>query len=476
MAKAREDHVNATRVAYSLDLNQGKYRQLEEQARRLGHIRSTVWREYGSINGVGISDRSIRDRWLTDGTAAAFGVLANAWKETVRDAVADITANRATAKARTRRAIHRRTRDETNRKRMYTALKYDAWTNDPYLSRLMRQHSKRGRNRTHNQIVVRCDKYKTYTLTDGGNVWLAVPGLQRRQLIPIPLNTSVAPSGTLRLILRNDRVEVHYIIDAADMKSSKRPHGTRTIGVDKGYTEVLTDSDGEHHGDDLGKLLSLESDHRKAKSTRRAKVRNLAEKAEAQGDTAKAGRIRANNLGTVKRNFRSSTWRMRVRNTTFQAVHAVVDKASTIVAEDLTKTFSSRRRLGKTTNRRLAAWTKGVTAEALANVSGRRGSAVRLVNAAYTSQVIPFANTLGVREWDRLHCTHCGVVWQADHAAAVNILHRNGDPDITLYTPHQRVKQIVQERYDRQRSRLPDQDSSTSPCRCGERNIRSAQQ
>ncbi|WP_406494917.1 zinc ribbon domain-containing protein [Streptomyces sp. NBC_00846] len=145
-----------------------------------------------------------------------------------------------------------------------------------------------------------------------------------------------------------------------------------------------------------------------------------------------------------------------------------------IVAEDLTTTFAGVKKLGKNTNRRLAAWTKGVTAEALNAVSDRRGSAVRLVNAAYTSQVVPFTNILGVRKGDRLHCTECGTVWQADHAGAVNILHRDSDP-ITLFTAHTRVRQLLQERTDRQRSRLPmDQDSSTSAqlCSCGEQNIR----
>jgi hypothetical protein len=68
---------------------------------------------------------------------------------------------------------------------------------------------------------------------------------------------------------------------------------------------------------------------------------------------------------------------------------------------------------------------------------------VRLVNAAYT-------------------------------AAAITILDRAADPDIGLYTPHRRVKQIIQDNADRQRSRLPDQDSTTTGhCRCGERTIRS---
>jgi IS605 OrfB family transposase len=391
--------VKVTRIACSVNLNAGKYAQLEEQARRLGRVRSRVWREYGSVSGAGVSDRTIRDRWMADGTAGTFGVLANAWKETVRDAVAGIAASRESAKARARRAVHRRIRDEAGRRKAYADLKHDRWAGDPYLRRLMRRHWKHGRNRTRNQIVVRSDQYKTFTLAEGGNVWLAVPGLERRQLVTIPLDTTVAPAGTLRLILRDGKAEV-------------------------------------------------------------------------RGDYAKAARIRADNLGTLKRDRRSRAWQHRVRDLTFQAVHAVADKASVIVAEDLTRTFLGRKKLGKNTSRRLAAWTKGVTAEALQSVPDRRGSAVRLVNAAYTSQAVPFTNILGVRKGDRLHCTMCGAVWQADHAAAINILHRDGDPGITLHTPHTRVRQLIQERADRQRSRLPDQDSSTSTtCQCGERNI-----
>lgn len=465
--------MKVTRIAYSQRLNAGKYGQLAEQARLLGHVRSLVWRQYGSIGGVGMRDRAIRDQWMEDGTATSFGVLANAWKETVRDAVADIAANREAIKAQVRKAIYRRVKDEAERRRLYTTLKYDTWRNDPYLSRLMRQHGRRGRNRTHNQIVVRSDRYRTFTRTEAGDVWIAVPGLERRRLVSIPLNTTLAPSGTLRLVLRNNRVEVHYAIDAEGGKSSKRPVGVRTIGVDKGYTEALTDSDGEHHGQQLGQLLTSESDHRKIKNARRSRLRSIAARAEQCGDLAKAQRIRDNNLGTLKRERRSNAWRSRVRNLTFQAVHSVVDKANVIIAEDLTKTFTGGKRLGKNTNRRLAAWTKGVTAEALQAVSDRRGSAVRLVNAAYTSQVVPFTNIFGVRKGDRLHCTRCGAVWQADHAGAINILYRDGDPDITLRTPYTRVKQLIQERADRQRSRLPmDQDSSTgSVCRCGERII-----
>ncbi|MEU5844996.1 hypothetical protein [Saccharopolyspora shandongensis] len=344
--------MTVTRIAYSQDLNTGKFAQLVEQARRLGCVRSEVWQRYGSVNGAGLSDRKIRDSWMADGTAELFGVLANAWKETVRDAVADIAANRAAAKAKVRKAANKRASDPIERKRMFTALKRDTWTQDAFLSRQMRKHWKRGRNRTHNQIVVRSDQYRTFTLAENGTIWLAVPGLKRRQLVRIPLNTTVAPSGTLRLILRNGRVEVHYQIHAATMPSSTRPVGDREIGVDKGYTEVLTDSDGQHHGTELGVLLTRESDYRKTKNARRAKIRSVAEKAREAGDHAKADRIVGNNLGTVKRDRRSSRWQQTVRTTTFRAVHAVVDKAALIAAEDLTKIFTGRARRGRNVNRR----------------------------------------------------------------------------------------------------------------------------
>ncbi|SMD20640.1 hypothetical protein [Kibdelosporangium aridum] len=160
--------MKVTRVAYSRNLNTGKYARLLEQARRLGRVRSEVWQRYGSVSGARLSDRQIRDRWMAVGIATQFGVLANAWKETVRDAVADITANRAAAKTQARKAVNRRVADTAERKRLFAALKTDTWAEDPLLSRRMRKHWKRGRNRTHNQIVVRSDQYRTFTLTDGG--------------------------------------------------------------------------------------------------------------------------------------------------------------------------------------------------------------------------------------------------------------------------------------------------------------------
>jgi hypothetical protein len=335
-------------------LNAAKYAQLAVQAERLGRVRSLVWDRYGSISGVVLSDRTVRDRWMADGTAAGFGVLANAWKETVRDAVADIRACREAAKVPVRRSIPTHITDPAERKRLYTLLKTDRWVDDPYLSRTMRKYWKRGRNRTHNQVIIRSDNVRTFTLTEGGDVWLNVPGLEPRTSVAVPLGTTVAPTGTLRVILRGGRVEVHHQVDAADVRSARRPGGDRTIGVDKGYTEVLTDSDGIHHGTNLGRLLSVQSDKVKARGRARAKLRSVANRAAERGDHTKATRIGRHNLGTVKRDRHDTRWKQKVRTETYRAVNAVTDKAAVIVAEDLTKTFTGRKNLGRNRNRRLS--------------------------------------------------------------------------------------------------------------------------
>ncbi|MBK1650611.1 transposase, partial [Rhabdochromatium marinum] len=72
--------MKVTRILRAKRPNKGKVAALREQARRLGSLRTEVWQRFGSVGGVGVSDRQIRDRWLKEGRR--FPVSANAWKET----------------------------------------------------------------------------------------------------------------------------------------------------------------------------------------------------------------------------------------------------------------------------------------------------------------------------------------------------------------------------------------------------------
>jgi hypothetical protein len=312
--------VKVTRIAYSRDLNVGKYGELVGQACRLGGVRSLVWDRYGSITGVGLSDRRIRDAWMADGTATSLGVLANAWTETVRDAVADIRAHREAAKAEVRRRVGRRGLPEAERKRLYTLLTRDQWTGDPLVRRWMRQQWRRGHNHTSNQIIIGSDNVRTFTLTDGGEVWLAVPGLAPRAGVVVPPATAVAPAGTLRVVLRGGRVEVHYQVEDTAVRSAHRACGTATVGVDKDYSEVLVDTDGDHHGPELGELLRSRSDTLKDRNARRATLRSIANQAAQRGEHGTAERIRRTNLGTVTKHRQQRRWEQQVATVTYRAV------------------------------------------------------------------------------------------------------------------------------------------------------------
>jgi IS605 OrfB family transposase len=433
-------------------LTVSKYRQLEELALRLGILRSEVWNEYGSLKGVGVRDREIRDTWLLSGKK--FNVSARLWKETLRDVINSISAYQSSAKIKVRKEIFRKTKHEAERKELYSLLRRDKWKETPFLRRQMRKNFKHGHTKVRNQIVLDLGCYKSFMLK--GRAWLAVVGLTPRKRIAIPLSTNRIPSGTLRLILKDGQVEIHHLVEV-EGNCVTRPCGTKTLGVDKGYTEAFTDSDGDRHGPNLGEVLSSESDWLKIKYQRRNQLRAIAE-----AKPHKSEKIRKNNLGRKKLNARQKVHTDHVRDIAFKSVHSILDKANIVVTEDLTSPIKSKRRQTKDTKRRLAGWVKGSLANALHYASQRRSASLVLVNAAYTSQMDSVDGTLsGYREGDQFYRAN-GDVLDADQNAARNILARRTDHEIGLWTPYQTVRAILLRRTE-QRLGLLNQDSSCIP-------------
>jgi len=297
------------------------------------------------------------------------------------------------------------------------------------------------------------------SFTRKGRVWLKVQSLERGQRISIPTDMDVPFSGNLRLILRDGRVEIHYVRDEQDACST-RPCGENTIGIDKGYTEAFTDSDGKRHGEGLGETLSAESDYLKAKYQQRNRLSALA-KQYAQTKPRKAANIKKYNLGRKKLDKRKKLHTKRVRDQVYKATHSVVDKAKTIVIEDLRSPIKDKKKYGKDQSRRLSAWVKGTMAEALTMVSQRRGSTLLLVNAAYTSQMDSQTGLLvGKRDGDLFYRAN-GDVLDADTNAARNILARANDTEIHLFTPYRQVKAILLERSGQKQT--VETDSTKTP-------------
>ena len=419
------------RILQSKDLNVSKYAELEKQAILLGKLRQEVWHRFGSVLGVGIKHRKIRGNWVQ--TRDFSPLAAKAWKETLRDTLDDIKLYEESAKEKVRKAIHLRVKSNQERKTLYSQLKSNKWISNPYLSRKMRQHKKHGRTTVANQIIVEFGVYKQFKGLDG-NTWLKIPSLVRGKMLCIPLNSNIKLKGCLRIILKDAVAYVHHTIEQKKFKRC----GKRIIGVDKGYSEAFADSEGNFHGQGLGKILTEGTEKRNKKGKARNKLHQLAKNKKEQ----KSRKIDKFNLGRKKLENTNTKQKKLIKNIAFQAAHAIVDQAKEVRAEDLSNPITASKRWKKY-NRLMSGWAKGSLAEALESVCQARGSCLRLVNCAYTSQMDSNTCRLeGRRVGDKFYHVN-GDVSQADINASVNINHRGDDTEITLYTPYKEVKKIL---------------------------------
>lgn len=424
------------RIVTSVDLNKTKYDELNEQAVLLGKIRKEIWQRFGSLNGVGVNHRKIRDDWVKN--RSFLPLPAKAWKETLRDVLDDISMYEEAAKAKVRQDIFNKTKDQSEQKRLFRLLNNDQWVKDRYLSRKMRQYKKHGRTEVENQIVLECGVYSQFKDKDG-NTWLKIPSFIRGKQVCVPLNSNITLTGCLRVILKDGIVEVHHVIARKKYKKC----GEEIIGVDKGYSEAFADSDGHFHGTNLGQVLTKATEQRNKTGISRNKLYQIAKK-----KPHKAKKIYRYNLGKKKLKTRSDYTQKLVRNIAFQSAHSIVDKAKEVRAEDLTAPMTTKAKSPKWKkyHRLMSSWAKGSLAEALESVTKARGSCLRLVNCAYTSQMDSKTHRLeGRRVGDKFYHVN-GEVSQADTNAAVNIKHRGDDTEITRYTPYRVVKKILLDR------------------------------
>lgn len=407
----------------------------------LGYVRADIWRRYGALGTIGKSANDIRKEISAAGLYSALPVDGTIRNETTKDIVNDVLLYKAAAMQKVRKAIAARTAEESERKRLYMLLRKEQWLTDNFLHRQMRKHFRHGKSSVANQFVVRSDKYAT-EVVDGHLV--IVIHIAAKYGAPIRLTTTSSGKNVnlmgsnLRVVFKGGYTEIHY----AATKGDGRPCGDKMMGIDKGYTEAFTDSDGVAHGEAFGKVLTEYSDKASATGKARNKLHALEKKHREAGRIVKADRIKRCNLGRIKIDGRRSRTRKRLRTIAYQSAHTIVDKAAVVISEDLTGPIANSQ-TWKRYNRRMSAWAKGVLAEALDSVCAQRQADHRLVNAAYTSQMDSVTGLLeGKRVADKFYRAN-GDVLQADHNAALNVLRRYEDAEITRFTPYQEVRRIL---------------------------------
>jgi len=415
--------------------------ELDEICEIAGYLRADIWRRYGALANVGKTASALRtdivkkrhyEHLRLDGTVRA---------ETSKDIINDILSYKAAAKSKVRQAIAKRTVDEQERKRLNGLLKSDQWLSDSYLHRQMRKYFRHGKSSVSNQFVVRSDRFTTEVKDNRLRITIKIAKKYGRD---ITLTTTSSGKNVnlvgsnLRIIKKEGYTEIHYVTT----KAAGRKCGDRVVGVDKGYTEALTDSDGQHHGEQFGLVMRNYSDKVAKVGKQRNKLYALEKKLRSAGKTVKSDRIKMNNLGRRKNQALKTTTRKRLRGIAYQAAHSVVDKSAVVVSEDLTAVMAKKHQWRRF-NRRMNAWVKGTLAQALDSVTKQRGAKHILVNGAYTSQMDSTTGLLeGKRMGDKFYRTN-GDVLQADHNAAMNVLARLDDPEISRFTPYLQVRSIL---------------------------------
>ena len=429
--------MKVTRIAKAKILPKADLEQAIEIANRLSIVRKQTWQEFCSLKGVDIdfNPETARDMWMARGQAQQFNLPARLWKQTQRDVIGDIKAYYEGSLEKLKDLVEKRIQNEEQKHNAYWHIWIGKWIAHPKLHRWMRKLFKHGHTQVDNQISLDSGSYNW--LVGEKNGYLEIQGLEPRQRIKIPLDTSHRICGTIRLIIKHSKLEVHYTIESLSIEKS----GSGLVGLDKGYTEVFTDSSDRQLGKGLGKLLSSESEHRKIKGQRRNKLRSIAQAARELGDNKKAERIEKNNLGNLKWDARQAVHTAQVKTIIYRAVHQACFCASRLYVEDLTGVIKSDR--GKNTNRRLSGWVKGLIASAIESVGSRCSVEIVSVNAAFTSQVHHACGCLGRRMGERFYCAVCRVVESADGNAARTIKQRPDDREIGRWDAFTQVREVL---------------------------------
>ena len=428
-----------TRTYYSKKLDEQTYSELKLIAKKLGILRKIIWHQFSS-NPKKLNDREIRDQWLNaKNNETNFypkiidQIPARLWKETLRDTIGTINAYFEAGFKEVIKTLYKK-HGKTKAKELIKFLKADYKSNNE-LHRLVRKLIPKGVSKADNII---CLDEGCYTFEQD---ILLVTGLRKRKMLSIPLTTKYRPKGNFKIILKEDnRCELRVNFKYQTKVQTEKPY--EAIGVDKGYTEVFTDSTGERHGNDFGKLLTKKSDFLKEKYKNRNKLYAIMKKANEKGDKKKANNIKKNNLGNKKLNRQKEKANIELKEIIYKAAKTLAQKAKIIAIEDLT--FKTKSTKFKNVNRRLSSWIKSTIDEAILKYCFIYGTKLVYVNAAYTSQGDSRYNCALVGK--RIGNSFIGfdeVVLDADINAALNILARLYDQEISLYTPPEKVKEIL---------------------------------
>ena len=310
---------------------------------------------------------------------------------------------------------------------------------------------------------------------DGHTVYLFSfsPGMKKQGRITVRLKGPFcyAHSGNIRVVWDGKCVSIHKTI-----RARCRPAGSgkkKALGIDKGYSTLLSCSSGNEYGKGFGDAMNAEADRRCIRSKQRNQF--IQKEKNARNDLQKvrvamkfvhdpeilewlremesrlqsmADRTKGRHVGSERYSAEEHRHQERLNSDVNHVIRTMItsEEPSEIVKEDLKFTKNSQK--GARFRQKMSSWIKGYLDERLEYICDSFAVKYTDVNPAYTSQ---YCDRCGepVKRSGKHHeiatCPHCGSM-NANTMAAVNILHRLDDKKITVFTPYKKVKDIMESR------------------------------
>ncbi|NEO46603.1 MAG: transposase [Moorea sp. SIO4A3] len=433
----------STQIVPVVGMDQAVEIELLSTMKKLGIVRSESYNKLGSINYWDIDWKKAYPEVRSFRTPESLGLPSKLMEWTVNDVGKAITASQAACKDAVIKEIYKRfpgKEEQNKRKDLCKQLKTLALLDNSLLHRIVRKEFKRGHSWVKNQIVYQQNGYKCKRLSRN-TYQLELAGLKRGKRNKVVVRSNRKIKGQIRLIYNQvlPRFEIHFLVDHGTVEISFE---RRSIGVDKGYTEAFYDSEGQAHGEGLGKVTTKKSNRICVKNRHRGKLWALHRKLE-KIDPAKSARILENNLTRKTENRRYRKNQSELTAIIGAASKSLFKRESLkVFAEDLTQPIRNKRQ-SSAVSRKLNSWMKGVMRDSLQKWANWTGSVVTEVQPSYTSQIDSRNGTLlGKRTGDNF-TGFDGVVLQADHNAAQNILARGTDKEITRYMSKTEVQAVL---------------------------------
>ena len=457
---------------YSITINFGKNTCIESLAKAYAKEKNNWLLQFQKQIHIPFikNSRQLRDRVIKEKYTSPHGLQARMWKLALQDAADMMDRFWRSIFDKIKRDIYRSKLDAEQRHYAFWLLKDYARFSEmlalnslnfkdlnlssrkkviTFLQKKIKKYRKNyPKIKKARSILLDEDCYSIFTHED--RQYIKIMTTTPRKRIAIPLSGHTPIKGNIRLIVKNQMIEVHY---TADLKAIKKLSNQSVLGIDLGYSEIMTDSDGKPYETDFGNTLTTASDALKIKMQRRHQLHGLQKKYSASPiieKRKKSKNILKNNLGQIKLKEKQRKLKATLDRKINTAFNQLSEKnPDVVISEDLTHQFSYHR--GRTWNRRLSSWTRGVLQERLVFKALTKGFSHQVVNPAYSSQeCIPCGYVdHRNRQGDKFKCLHCGYVNHADWVAALNLKSRYFDREITRYTPYREVKRILLERFHR---------------------------